>query len=291
MKVWVLVAWLAVVAPQPQLIQFRPPASQPESVGESADFPYLPALFGARLVQTSRISGPLEVRSANADDEAVLAGLSYTKKTYDGGSVSPAQFVAAYRDSLYAAGWKLIASTKVDAVTIPEGVVSVAAHFMANGRDLYTLVSLPPDGPYEISVADVGAEDWPALLTRECRLRIPSLHFDLDRPTLRVFESTPSLEKLADLLKLKNVPAVEIEGHADNIGEAGAAARQLLSEQRAKAVAAWLTAHGVPASKITSKGYGKMRPIAENDSDLGRALNRRIEIAKVGCSPKVSSPN
>ncbi|HEX8030173.1 MAG TPA: OmpA family protein [Vicinamibacterales bacterium] len=285
MKVWALVAWLAVAAPQPQPIQFRQPASQTESVSDSADFPYLPSQFNARLVQTSKVSGPLEVRSANADDEAVLAGLSYVKKTYEAGGIAPATFVSLYRDSLYAAGWKLIASTKVDTVQIPEGVVSVAAHYMANGRDIYALVSLPPDGPYEISVADVGAEDWAALLTRECRLRIPSLHFDLDRPTLRVFESTPSLEKLADLLKSRNVPAVEIEGHADNIGEAGAAARQLLSEQRARTVAAWLTSHGVPASKITSKGYGKMRPIAENDTDLGRALNRRIEIAKAGCVP------
>jgi outer membrane protein OmpA-like peptidoglycan-associated protein len=65
----------------------------------------------------------------------------------------------------------------------------------------------------------------------------------------------------------------------DNIGEAGVAARQALSEARAKTVAAWLTTHGVPAAKITSKGYGKTRPIAENDSDLGRELNRRIDVA------------
>ena len=74
-------------------------------------------------------------------------------------------------------------------------------------------------------------------------------------------------------------PAVEIEGHMDNIGEAGVASRQALSEGRAKAVAAWLTAHGVPASKVTATGYGKTRPIADNDTDLGRALNRRIEVA------------
>ena len=41
----------------------------------------------------------------------------------------------------------------------------------------------------------------------------------------------------------------------------------------------WLTAQGVTASKISAKGYGKTRPIAEIDSDLGRALNRRIEVA------------
>ena len=71
----------------------------------------------------------------------------------------------------------------------PETVVSVAAHYMTNGRNIYARVARGPDGPFEIIVADVGAEDWAAMLTRECRLRIPSLHFDLDRPTLRDYES------------------------------------------------------------------------------------------------------
>lgn len=115
-------------------------------------------------------------------------------------------------------------------------------------------------------------------------MRVPSIGFDLDRPTLREFESEPTLQKLADLLKAKNAPAVEIQGHMDNVGQAGVAARQTLSEGRAKIVANWLTAHGVPAAKVTAKGYGKARPIAENDSDLGRALNRRIEIARRDCT-------
>jgi OOP family OmpA-OmpF porin len=50
-------------------------------------------------------------------------------------------------------------------------------------------------------------------------------------------------------------------------------------------VLAWLTLHGgVPAARMTAKGYGRSRPIAENDTDLGRALNRRIEIAVEGCT-------
>ena len=280
MKLLAIAATLALSIAQAPSLQFPPPASHPESVADASDFAFVPALPGARLIQSSRVNGPLEVKSANADDEAVLAGTSYLKKSYDlGSTVTASQFVALYRDNLFAAGWKLISSTKVDVVPAPEGIVSVAAHYMANGRNIYALVARSPEGPYDISIADVGAEDWTSMLTRECRVRIPSLHFDLDRPTLRVYESTPTLEKLADLLKIKTAPAVEIEGHADNVGEAGAAARQLLSEQRAKTIAAWLTSHGVPATKITAKGYGKTRPIADNDDDLGRAMNRRIEVS------------
>jgi OmpA-OmpF porin, OOP family len=283
MKLLAITATLVLSIAQAQPPQFPPPASHPESVADTADFPFVPALMGARLIQSSRINGPLEVKSANAGDEAVLAGTSYLKKSYDlSDAVTAAQFVAFYRDGLFAAGWKLISSTKVDVAPMPEGIVSVAAHYMTKGRNIYALVSRSPEGPFDVAIADVGDEDWALMLSRECRVRIPSLHFDLDRPTLRVYESTPTLEKLADLLKMKNAPAVEVEGHADNVGEAGAAARQTLSEQRAKTVAAWLTSHGVPAAKITAKGYGKTRPIADNDDDLGRALNRRIEVACLG---------
>jgi hypothetical protein len=90
-------------------------------------------LAASRLVQTSHVDGPLEVRPANQDDEAVMAGNSYIKRSYDL-AITPAQLVTLYRDTLFAAGWKLIASTKVDAVTTPEGVVSVAAHSLMSGK-------------------------------------------------------------------------------------------------------------------------------------------------------------
>ena len=280
MKVFAVAAAIALVTAQPQPIVSPPPATIPETVGTGQDFPFLPPLAGARILQTSRVDGPLELKSATADDEAVLAGMAYTKKSYQRTSaISSIRFISSYRDALFAAGWKLIDVTKLDEAALQPETVTVSAHYMANGRNIYARVTQEPDGPYEINVADVGAENWTATLAKDCRVRIYSLHFDLDRPTLREFESEPTLEKLADLLKGQNAPAVEIQGHMDNIGEAGAAARQTLSTGRAKIVASWLVAHGVPAAKVTSKGYGKTRPIAENDSDLGRALNRRIEVA------------
>jgi outer membrane protein OmpA-like peptidoglycan-associated protein len=161
--------------------------------------------------------------------------------------------------------------------------VNVAAHYASAGRNLYARMSQEPGGPYQVNVADVGDEDWAAALAKQCRIRVYSVHFDLDRPTLRP-EAAATLDKAAELLKARTVPAVEIQGHTDNPGTAGDAARQALAEARAKVVAAWLVEHGVPAAKVTSKGYGKTRPVAANDSDLGRAMNRRIEIVRPGCS-------
>ena len=71
---------------------------------------------------------------------------------------------------------------------------------------------------------------------------------------------------------------IEVQGHTDNVG--GDDYNQKLSQGRADAVKAWLVAHAIPAHRITTRGYGRQQPIATNDSDEGRAKNRRVEIAK-----------
>ena len=288
----VVVAALVALASGQVQSGFPPPSATPESVADTQDFPYLPALAGARLLSTRRVEGPLELRPATADDEAVLAGMSYVQKTYDPstslragrpGSLTPIVFVSTLRDSLFAAGWKLIDVTKLEEISIQPETVNVAAYYWASGRLIYARMTQEPGGPYQVNVADVGDEDWASALATQCRIRAYSIHFDLDRPTLGP-EAAATLAKAAELLTTRTAPPVEIQGHTDNVGAAGDAARQVLSEARAKVVAAWLVEHGVPAAKVTSQGYGKTRPVAANDSDLGRAMNRRIEIVRTDCS-------
>jgi outer membrane protein OmpA-like peptidoglycan-associated protein len=266
-----------------QAIPFPAPAAAPEAVSDGQDFPYLPPLPGARLIATRHIDEPLELKQATEDNEAVLAGQSHVKKIYERpGSITPIVFITAYRDSLFAGGWRLIDVTKLEDIALQPETVNIAAHYGRNDRNIYARLSQAPGGPYEINVADVGAEDWASMLETQCRVALYSVHFDLDRPTIRP-ESTPTLEKAAALLKAKRSWKIEVQGHMDNIGAEGDALRQVLSEARAKTVASWLTTHGVPASRVTAKGYGKTRPVADNDSDLGRARNRRIELVRIGC--------
>lgn len=267
-----------------QALPFPAPANAPEVVSDTQDFPYLPPLPGARLIDTRRINEPLELKQANEDNEAVLAGQSYVRKIYERpGNITAVVFITSYRDALFASGWRLIDVTKLDEIAIQPETVNVAAHYVANGRHIYARLTQEPGAPYEINVADVGAEDWGSTLDTQCRVTLSSVHFDLDRPTIRS-ESTPTLDKAAALIKAKRSWKIEVQGHTDNIGADGDALRQVLSEARAKAVAGWLTTHGVPASRVTAKGYGKTRPVADNDSDLGRARNRRIELFRVGCA-------
>ena len=77
---------------------------------------------------------------------------------------------------------------------------------------------------------------------------------------------------------------IEVQGHTDNLG--GDDYNQKLSEARANSVMIWLTQHGVVAGRVTAKGYGKARPVADNNSDEGRMKNRRVEIADPGCAPQ-----
>ena len=245
----------------------------------------LPPLAGARVIETRRVDAPLELKQATADQEAVIAGQSHIQQTYEAANpITPEAFVQAYSEALFAAGWKLIDVTRAKADGPPE-TVHVSAHYRERGRNVYARLTKEPGGPYRINIADVGAEDWAAALANACRIRIHSIHFEHDRPIIKEFESEPTLVKLSDLIKSKGTPPVRIEGHMDNIGDAGAAARETLSLGRARMVMAWLTAHGgVPVSKVVAEGLGKSRPIADNDTDLGRALNRRIEVARQDCS-------
>jgi OOP family OmpA-OmpF porin len=68
---------------------------------------------------------------------------------------------------------------------------------------------------------------------------------------------------------------IEIAGHTDADGED--AVNQTLSEKRAQAVLDYLVRAGLPASRFTPIGYGSSQPVASNDTDEGKAQNRRID--------------
>ncbi|HSL88656.1 MAG TPA: OmpA family protein [Ignavibacteriaceae bacterium] len=92
-------------------------------------------------------------------------------------------------------------------------------------------------------------------------------------------ESDQILMKALKTLQIHNDIIVEISGHTDNVGSD--AYNQKLSQRRADAVKAWLVGKGIPASRITSVGYGEGRPRVANDTEDNRRLNRRIEFKRI----------
>jgi outer membrane protein OmpA-like peptidoglycan-associated protein len=104
--------------------------------------------------------------------------------------------------------------------------------------------------------------------------------FDFNKSTLQA-ASDPVLQQILSLLTKDTTLQLEIQGHTDNVGND--AYNQTLSEARAHAVVTWLTQHNIAAARLSSKGYGKTRPVADNTTDVGRAKNRRVEIADPHC--------
>jgi outer membrane protein OmpA-like peptidoglycan-associated protein len=89
----------------------------------------------------------------------------------------------------------------------------------------------------------------------------------------------PVLDDLAMTLNEYNQTIVEVAGHTDSVGDA--AYNQRLSEQRAATVAGYLAGRGVMRDRMITIGAGETRPIASNDTEAGRAQNRRVEITLV----------
>ncbi|WP_339947042.1 OmpA family protein [uncultured Albimonas sp.] len=87
-------------------------------------------------------------------------------------------------------------------------------------------------------------------------------------------ESLPTLDRLAAILTRCEGIAVEIGGHTDSQGRESTNAA--LSRARAEAVLEGLFARGVPSGRMLARGYGESRPVADNGTEAGRALNRRI---------------
>lgn len=106
------------------------------------------------------------------------------------------------------------------------------------------------------------------------KIVLKNIFFDFNKYTLRDISSN-ELERLAKLMKQYPKLKIEISGHTDNVGSENY--NKTLSENRAKVVVDYLINKGIEKSRLVYVGYGFSQPIASNDSDGGRQLNRRTE--------------
>jgi len=106
------------------------------------------------------------------------------------------------------------------------------------------------------------------------RVTLHGVHFDFDRALLRP-DSIPVLLQARDLI-LASTGTWIIKGHTDNVGALDY--NQRLSQERAESVVKWLVDNGIESSRLGGRGYGPDQPVADNASETGRALNRRVEL-------------
>lgn len=109
-------------------------------------------------------------------------------------------------------------------------------------------------------------------------VRLKNIYFDFDKTTLKK-ESFTELNKVADFLKQNATVEIEIAGHTDSKGSDDYNAN--LSQGRSQSVVDYLVSQGIESFRLTAHGYGESKPIDTNDTDAGRANNRRVEFTVV----------
>lgn len=133
-----------------------------------------------------------------------------------------------------------------------------------------------PDVP-NFKGKDTAKSELAKELEKDGRAVIYGINFDFNSDKLRD-ESKIVLNQIVAVLKEKPDWKMAIEGHTDNIG--GESFNQTLSEKRAKSVVDYLTNAGIEASRLSSSGKGLSSPIEKNNTEFGRAKNRRVELVK-----------
>lgn len=154
--------------------------------------------------------------------------------------------------------------------------IQIGASDYAGDTTGYNVLILEQAEMEQEMVSDASA--WADAIEQSGRVAVHGIHFDTAKATLRA-EAEPVLEQLLVLLTENPDLRLRVEGHTDGVGSAQA--NQTLSESRAAAVVQWLVSRGVARDRLSSAGRGSSQPMDTNDTEAGRAKNRRVELVRV----------
>ena len=161
----------------------------------------------------------------------------------------------SYEKEIPKTGWYILTASAEGYLNVTDSVQAESEEISPVTKDLYL-------DPIEIGLT----------------VRLKNIYFDFDRTTLKK-ESFTELNKVVDFLKQNASVEIEIAGHTDNKGADDYNAN--LSQGRSQAVVDYLISQGIADSRLTAHGYGESKPIDSNDTDAGRANNRRVEFTVV----------
>jgi outer membrane protein OmpA-like peptidoglycan-associated protein len=163
----------------------------------------------------------------------------------------------------------ILIATSVGGAVIGGIVGAVVGHEICD-----PLLPPPPPPPAQVAVAPPAPPPPPPVEHHE-KLVLRGVHFDFNKSRIRAGDAA-ILDEAADILKAHPDVTIYDDGYCDAIG--GEEYNLKLSQRRAGAVARYLEAKGIPESKIIPRGFGKTDFVAPNDTDEGRAQNRRVEL-------------
>lgn len=154
--------------------------------------------------------------------------------------------------------------------------------FSKDNKEIWVYVQLSDDG-YDMVVAEkemmaqeIKANEMFDALNKDGFISL-YINFESGKAEIKP-ESQPIIEQIAKMMRDNPTLKISIEGHKDNVGTPQS--NQTLSENRAKAVMDAIISKGIDKNRLSSKGWGQTKPIADNKTEEGKAKNRRVEIVK-----------
>jgi OmpA-OmpF porin, OOP family len=201
----------------------------------------------------------------------VVAGLLYFMK---GCGNKTADAVTSTLDSVATtatAGMDSVASTAGSAVaTATDAIKKLFKLKLPDGTEIEV-----PEGSLEDQIVKFIQDDKQAI-DKKVWFNFDRLLFDTGKSTLKA-ESKEQIEKTVAILKAFPKVKIKIGGYTDNVGNA--ASNMKLSAERAAVVMEAIVAGGIDKSRLESEGYGDKNPVDSNDTEEGKAKNRRIAIS------------
>ena len=156
-----------------------------------------------------------------------------------------------------------------------------------DGKEVWTQVDTAWGRGYVLTIVEkqamaqevvASAELFQAGLKTSGHVEVPGIFFDTGKSELKP-ESDAAVAEVAKLLKADPTLKVYVVGHTDNVASLDLNLK--LSQARADAVVQALAGkHGITAARMVGRGAGPLAPVASNDTDEGRARNRRVELVK-----------
>ncbi|MBY0435424.1 MAG: OmpA family protein [Cyclobacteriaceae bacterium] len=188
-------------------------------------------------------------------NEPIASKVDFTLKPEKKSSYSVAAEKGKYELEIGKLGWYVL-------VASAEGFLSTTDSVWFNSEELSPLTKDLYLQPIEVGLT----------------VRLKNIYFDFDKTTLKS-ESFVELNKVVEFLEQNPTVEIEISGHTDSKGADEYNLK--LSQGRSQAVVDYVVKQGISSSRLTARGYGETKPIDTNDTEEGRANNRRVEFTVV----------
>jgi outer membrane protein OmpA-like peptidoglycan-associated protein len=185
--------------------------------------------------------------------------------------ITPMEIIENYRAALH----------DLNAEFLRDNPDSISARLDDHGQIVWLLVEASTvvaveEKPFQLSIQPPNADAMKDRLDKEGHIAL-YVNFDFAKATLKP-DAAPTIAQVVELLKRNPGLKVSIDGHTDAIG--GHDYNVKLSQDRAASVVDAIRAAGIDGARLKSAGYGPDKPIAPNDTEEGRAKNRRVELVR-----------